>query len=166
MIVVQIDPVRVIGEVTNPENFNKYEYIKVESVPTKEYDVPESIAPITNEVIPATTRIGYVEDIYLEIVGGAVVEMTLEGKAAVDLAAENLVNTQNANLNDRTGQPLMLRTDYTQSCDDALENGRVIVEGRRLYGIWRQIVYEAMQAETVVNWDTILAAEPSPKAVA
>jgi hypothetical protein len=60
MIIVQVNPVKIIGEVSNPGDYNCYDYIQVASVPVG------------------------ILDKYLKVVDGQVIEMSADEKTAVD----------------------------------------------------------------------------------
>ena len=104
-----------------------------------------------------------VEDKYLNRdVNGLPVAMTAGEQATKNTELLDADKAQILNLNDTTGEALLRRTDYTQSCPDALAHGRVTETGRAAYDTWRQDVYTKMQLNTAVDWDTVLASEPSP----
>lgn len=165
LIPVQKDPIRVIGDPVNINNYSEAIYYKIDgdTIPTKTYLITDAVDRDGNPVEPYEA-VGFVEDKYLKYVDGAIVEMTTQEKAAADDAIAAAIAARYLGDNEDIGKQILLRTDYTQSCPDALEHGRVTVAGRAAYETWRQVVYAAMQETTEVDWSEILDNEPSAKA--
>ena len=147
MYAVLKNPIKVV-EITGSDNINNYS--------EKTFRKLDGVPAVANRYLKWENG---------DADKGMLLAMTADEQAAVDSEEQESVFAQVVSANKEIGSKLLLESDWTQSCLDALEGGRITEYAKGLFVSWRAIVYENSKKNTPVDWDVITNAKPDNLAV-